>query len=63
MADRTSDDNYDVRSVSSREGTYLFFQQNRQSEALRDFLGEWAEEAGPPDAEDVAAMRRLYFPQ
>lgn len=37
--------------------------QNHQRKALSEFLDEWAEETGAPAPEEVAAMRRRYFPE
>ena len=54
-------DEYGGQSGAIRQGIHLLAQQKRRSEALRVFLDEWAEEAGQPDPEDVAAMRRRYF--
>jgi Arc/MetJ-type ribon-helix-helix transcriptional regulator len=54
---------YGGQSGAIRQGIHLLAQQKRRSEALREFLDEWAQEAGPPDREDVAAMRRRYFSQ
>lgn len=56
-------DEYGGQSGAIRQGIHLLAQQNRQRKALRELLDEWAEEAGPPDPEDVAAMRRRYFTQ
>ncbi len=42
-------------------GLLLLARQSGQRKALREFLREWAEEAGPPEAEEVAAMRSRYF--
>ncbi|MCY4195273.1 MAG: hypothetical protein OXF04_13445 [bacterium] len=54
---------YGGQSGAIRRGIHLLAQQKRQREAIREFLDEWAEESGTPDSEDVAAMRRRYFPQ
>ena len=54
---------YGGQSGAIRRGIHLLAQQKRQREAIREFLDEWAEESGAPDSEDVAAMRRRYFPQ
>ena len=56
-------DEYGGQSGAIRQGIHLLAQQKRRREALRGFLDEWAEEAGPPDPEDVAEMRRRYFAQ
>lgn len=56
-------DEYGGQSGAIRQGIHLLAQQKRRNEALQVFLDEWAEEAGPPDPEDVAAMRRRYFAQ
>ncbi|MXZ76740.1 MAG: hypothetical protein F4Z06_00495 [Acidimicrobiia bacterium] len=63
MVDCTAADDHDSKSRDASHGTRIPTQQNPQSEALREFLDEWAEEAGSPDPEDVAAMRRRYFPK
>lgn len=63
MADCTAADDHGNKSRDASLGTCIPTQQNRQAEALREFLDEWANEAGPPLPEDVAAMRRRYFPK
>ena len=45
------------------QGTQLLAEQNRRHNALRGLLREWAEETGPPDPKEVAAMRHRYFTQ
>ena len=56
-------DEYGGQSGAIRQGIHLLAQQKHRREALREFLDEWAEETGAPDPEDVAAMRRRFFPQ
>ena len=46
-----------------RQGTHLLAERDRRHDALRGLLHEWAEETGPPDPNEVAAMRRRYFTQ
>ena len=46
-----------------RQGTHLPAEQDRRHDALRGLLHEWAEETGPPEPNEVAAMRRRYFTQ
>lgn len=53
--------NQAVREV--RQGTHLLAKQDRRHDALRGLLHKWAEETGPPDPNEVAAMRRRYFTQ
>ena len=52
-----------MKTQPERESPHLLAEQNRRRKALGEFLDEWAEEAGPPDPEDVAAMRRRHFTQ
>ena len=54
-------DEYGSQTGAIRRGLLLLARESGQRKALREFLREWAEEAGPPDPEDVAAMRRRYF--
>ena len=63
MADRATANDHGGKSPDARYGTRIPTQQNRQTETLSEFLDEWAEEAGTPPPEDVAAMRRRYFPK
>ena len=52
---------YGSRASAIRQGLRLLAHESARRVALREFLHEWAAEAGPPDPEDVAAMRRRYF--
>ncbi len=54
-------DEYGSQTGAIRQGLLLLARESGQRKALRAFLREWAEDAGPPDPEDVAAMRRRYF--
>lgn len=56
-------DEYGGQSGAIRQGIHLLAQQKRRREAIREFLDEWAEEAGTPAPEDIASMRRRYFPR
>ena len=63
MTGRTSSEAHGTQTGAMRQGILLPAQQRHHREALREFLDEWAEETGSPDTEDVAAMRRRYFPR
>ena len=52
---------YGSQTGAIRRGLLLLARESGQRKALREFLREWAEEAGPPEPEDVAAMRGRYF--
>ena len=54
-------DEYGSQTGAIRQGLLLLARQSGQRKALREFLLEWAEEAGPPEAEEVAVMRGRYF--
>lgn len=54
-------DEYGSQTGAIRRGLLLLARESGQRKALREFLREWAVEAGPPEAEDVAAMRGRYF--
>ena len=63
MTGRTSAEAHGSQPGAAQEGFRLLAQQHHQPKALSEFLDEWVEETGAPDPEDVAAMRRRYFPQ
>lgn len=52
---------YGSQTGAIRRGLLLLARENSQRKALREILREWAEEAGAPEPEDVAAMRDRYF--
>lgn len=52
---------YGSQTGAIRQGLLLLARESGQRRALREFLREWAEEAGSPEPEDVAAMRDRYF--
>ena len=54
---------YGSQTGAIRQGIILLARESRRRRALREFLNEWAQEAGHPDPEDVAEMRRRYFKQ
>ena len=54
---------YGGQSGAVRQGLRLLALECGRRKALREFLNEWAEEAGPSDPEEVEAMRRRYFGQ
>lgn len=49
------------QTAAIRRGLLLLARESGRRRALREFLREWAEEAGPPEPEDVATMRGRYF--
>ena len=49
------------QTAAIRHGIRLLAHDSRRRRALRELLDEWADEAGPPDPDEVAAMRRRYF--
>ncbi|MCY3635523.1 MAG: hypothetical protein OXH23_07945 [bacterium] len=63
MTGRTSAEPHGGQSGAIPQGIHSVAQQRDHREALREFLDDWAEETGAPDTEDVAAMRRRYFPR
>ncbi|MCY4067790.1 MAG: hypothetical protein OXE79_01605 [Acidimicrobiaceae bacterium] len=54
-------DDYGSQTAAIRRGLLLLSRERSRREALREFLDGWAEEAGSPDPEAVAAMRSRYF--
>lgn len=52
---------YGSQTGAIRQGIRLLARESHRRKALREFLSEWAEEAGTPDPEEVEAMRRRYF--
>jgi len=52
---------YGSQTGAIRRGLLLLARESSQRQAMREFLRGGAEEAGPPDPEDVAAMRGRYF--
>lgn len=52
---------YGSQTGAIRRGLLLLARESGQRKALREFLRDWAEEAGPPDPEEVAAMHDRYF--
>lgn len=48
------------RSATVREALQRLAADQDRKEALDAFLAEWAQESGPPDAEEVAAMAERY---
>ena len=52
---------YGGQSGAIRKGIQLLARESRRRKALREFLDEWTQEAGPPDPAEVAEMRRRYF--
>lgn len=48
------------RSATVREALQRLAADQDRTEALDAFLAEWAQESGPPDADEVAAMAERY---
>lgn len=49
------------QTAAIRQGIRLLADESLRRRALRSLLDDWAEEAGPPDPDEIAAMRRRYF--
>lgn len=48
------------REAMVREALQRLAGDQDRKEALEAFLAEWAQESGPPDADEVAAMAERY---
>ncbi|WP_419928138.1 hypothetical protein [Candidatus Poriferisocius sp.] len=63
MTGRPSAEEHGTQLGAIPQGIHLPTLQKHQRKALKEFLDDWAKESGVPDPQDVAAMRRRYFPR